>query len=52
MIEGKTTVYVCEDTICKLPTANLEQIKESGLGRKNVFLVALVVVITATTGLL
>ena len=27
MIEGKTTVYVCEDTICKLPTADLEQIK-------------------------
>ena len=27
MIEGKTTVYVCEDTICKLPTANLKQIK-------------------------
>ena len=27
MIEGKTTVYVCEDTICKLPTSDLEQIK-------------------------
>lgn len=27
MIKGKTTVYVCEDTICKLPTADLEQIK-------------------------
>ena len=27
MIERKTTVYVCEDTICKLPTANLKQIK-------------------------
>jgi len=27
MIDGKTTVYVCEDTICKLPTADLEQIK-------------------------
>ena len=27
MIEGETTVYVCEDTICKLPTADLEQIK-------------------------
>jgi uncharacterized protein YyaL (SSP411 family) len=27
MIEGKTTVYVCEDTICKLPTADLKQVK-------------------------
>ena len=52
MIEGKTTVYVCEDTICKLPTANLEQIKHLVSDVKNVFLVALVVVITAMTGLL
>ena len=27
MIKGKTTVYVCEDTICKLPTADLKQVK-------------------------
>ncbi len=27
MIKGKTTVYVCEDTICKLPTADLTQVK-------------------------
>ena len=27
MIEGKTTVYVCEDTICNLPTADLKQVQ-------------------------
>ena len=28
MIKGKTTVYVCEDTICKLPTADLTQVRD------------------------
>lgn len=28
MIERKTTVYVCEDTICKLPTADLTQVRD------------------------
>jgi len=27
MIKGKTTVYVCEDTICKWPTSDLTQVK-------------------------
>ena len=27
MIEGRTTVYVCEDTICKLPTSELKKVK-------------------------
>ena len=26
--EGKTTVYVCENNICKFPTGNLAKIKE------------------------
>jgi uncharacterized protein YyaL (SSP411 family) len=27
MIDNKTTVYVCENNVCKLPTGDLEQVK-------------------------
>ncbi|MFQ6672173.1 MAG: thioredoxin domain-containing protein, partial [Candidatus Tectimicrobiota bacterium] len=28
MIDGQTTVYVCENNVCKLPTGDLEQVKQ------------------------
>ena len=28
MIAGQTTVYVCEDNVCKLPTSDLTQVKQ------------------------
>ena len=36
--EGKTTVYVCEDNICKFPTGDLAKIKKLVFDNKKYFL--------------